>query len=493
MKDTGIQKVFLLLLFSWFLMHLPFLQADPDFNLSDSRDAFTDEGLNTSQIRNFVNHGTLDIWECDNLVKTPLFNTLLFLPLQWFGTYLPVARLVILSSVLLLLFFCLRSAYLSQTGAILLGNTLMQYYVFQYCHFSLSELLSCMFIFAGLVFLFTYLEKWPQRAMHLFWASLCIACAYYAKVQFLYVALIIPAILLGLQVFNTKNGMSTARSYKPFLIALAWMFVFFSLYCITWYYPNREIFNYVLLEEATAKYAAMQDVPKTIAFNVVYVLFNKQGWMFNIVSLICFITGIFLLRRTSDRQFALMFILASSWLIFESHKLSMIYLPARYLVSFYFASGLMSASVIGHLVFRKHDSRYLKFAGLCLLTAFVLKNAVDYGRLLFNRQYAIQSANEYLALHLSPDQKPLALGPWAPSLTWNCKSVSKPVWYQFMNDGNILAREPAIIVSEPGEADSNHAFSLNGIDLSEQADSTRTFAIGRWEVIIYWMRDVKMN
>ena len=43
-----------------FLMHLPFLHADPDYNLSDSRDAFTDEGLNTSQLRNFINHGQLN-------------------------------------------------------------------------------------------------------------------------------------------------------------------------------------------------------------------------------------------------------------------------------------------------------------------------------------------------------------------------------------------------------------------------------------------------
>ncbi|MBS1659148.1 MAG: hypothetical protein JST18_13760, partial [Bacteroidetes bacterium] len=61
------------------LLHFPFLHADPDYFISIGRDAFTDEGLNTSQLRNYINHGYLSFDECDNLIKSPLFNLLLFL------------------------------------------------------------------------------------------------------------------------------------------------------------------------------------------------------------------------------------------------------------------------------------------------------------------------------------------------------------------------------------------------------------------------------
>jgi hypothetical protein len=78
------------------ILQVPFLNADPDLFLSHSRDAHSDEGLNTIQLRNYVNHGYLDPWECDNLMKNPLFNLILFLPFTIFGTKLIVARLTVL-------------------------------------------------------------------------------------------------------------------------------------------------------------------------------------------------------------------------------------------------------------------------------------------------------------------------------------------------------------------------------------------------------------
>ena len=57
-----------------FSLTVPFLLADPDIDISSSRDANTDEGLNTCQIRNFVNHNDLTLQKSDNFVKTPLFR-----------------------------------------------------------------------------------------------------------------------------------------------------------------------------------------------------------------------------------------------------------------------------------------------------------------------------------------------------------------------------------------------------------------------------------
>jgi len=81
----NISTYFGIILFGLLLVaHLPFLDADPDINISYSRGPFTDEGLNTIQIRNLVNHGELNIEECDNLLKTPLFNFSLLIPFTIF-------------------------------------------------------------------------------------------------------------------------------------------------------------------------------------------------------------------------------------------------------------------------------------------------------------------------------------------------------------------------------------------------------------------------
>jgi hypothetical protein len=145
-----------LLLIIVFISHLPFSHADPDICLSTSRDAFTDEGLNTSQLRNYINHGYLDFTECDNLVKTPFFNAVLFLPLKIFDTHLLVARLAILFITFLVLFLLSGNYVFRHLILILAPTTLLQYYVFQYSHFSLSEMLSIDCIFTAVFFLYRF-------------------------------------------------------------------------------------------------------------------------------------------------------------------------------------------------------------------------------------------------------------------------------------------------------------------------------------------------
>lgn len=89
----------------WVILQIPFLKADPFVSLSqNSRDAFTDEGLNTSQIRNWVNWGDLNVWECDNLIKTPLFNALLAVSFKIFGNYWLTGRLTVLLCAAMFLF-----------------------------------------------------------------------------------------------------------------------------------------------------------------------------------------------------------------------------------------------------------------------------------------------------------------------------------------------------------------------------------------------------
>lgn len=489
MKDKIVRQLPYALLFLVFVLHLPFLTADPDYYLSDSRDAFTDEGLNTSQLRNYINHGQLDFYECDNLIKTPLFNGLLFLPLKIFGTQHIVARITILLSIILLLFISMRITYLKSVVAILSITTLMQYFVFQYSHFSLSEMISTASIMVGIFLLYQYIENRILYKNHLLFASVFMAIAYYAKIQFIYIMPLIPIVMFVSICLKKKQPLNyKGPGIKDFATSMLWMFLLFTIYLLFWYWPYHEIFNYVLNEEASGKYATLFLMPRTVAFNIINVLFSSRTWSANLFFAISFITGCMLFFKSRDRHYRILFTLVVAWLIVESHKFTMIYLPARYLVSYYFAAGLMSSIVIHQILHLQKKSKHWKFAGAALLLLFVTNNFIDYVSIFKNREFKISEVNKYLESGMAKPHQNLALGPWAPSLTWECKAISKPVWYQFFNDDRLLEQNPRIVISEPGEADSNQAYSLQNISLEHYADSSRTFSIGKWMVTVFWMK-----
>ncbi len=140
----------ILLIFT--LSQVPFMSADPDIYISDSRGPFTDEGLNTIQVRNFVNHGYLSVSECDNLLKTPLFAFSLYIPYEIFGTHLLVSRWLILLLVSLPLIFISRKKAFRLIIVIFTLISLFQYQVFQFSHFSLAEMISTICIIMALYF-----------------------------------------------------------------------------------------------------------------------------------------------------------------------------------------------------------------------------------------------------------------------------------------------------------------------------------------------------
>lgn len=487
MNDKLMLRLGLLLLSVVLLLHLPFLGADPDIHLSSSRDAFTDEGLNTSQLRNYINHGKLDFMECDNLIKTPLFNLALYIPLQLFGTHLTVARITILLIVFGFIFFLLSNLHFRPVIIIMSLTTMLQYYVFQYAHFSLSEMLSTVFILSGIFYIFLFVANNCRQQMHLFLSSFYIALAYYSKIQFVYIISLIPLVLFFLLLINKKKDNITAKISRSLIIAIGWMLLFLIFYIVCWYIPNRAIFNYVLQEESTGKYATLSSIPKTIAFNIVNILFSTSAWLTNTLFFACFLTGCYLWKQNTDARFKILFAISACWILLELHKLTMVYLPARYLVSYYFAGGFLSAVVISQLIFHQYKNTKSRFAGIVLLLLLMSVNTFAYFSLLANRQFNIRNANNYLSECFRNHYDAIVLGPWAPSLTWDSRVISKPVWYHFMNDHDILQQNPALILSEPDEAESNQAYSLQGIQLAVHADSIRSFKIGRWEVMAYWI------
>jgi len=475
------------------LLHLPFLHSDPDYYLSIGRDAFTDEGLNTSQLRNYINHDYLDLNECDNLIKSPLFNLILFLPLKFSGTHLMVARLTVLLLLIVALLFLLKENYFSQLMPFLVIGTLTQFYVFQYSHFSLSEMVSVVCILLGIFFTFRMLGRPqpPSRSNRggVWLPALFFSLAYYAKIQFAYIIVFLPAAIFILSFFPAPSG---PEPKSLLLRSMLWLAAFAVIYLLAWYLPFRSTFDFVMKDQSSNKFGALSGIPKTIAFNIIHILFSEQTWWFNSLALICFLSGISLFRKGVDYKFKIMFVLSSLWMLIELHKLSMIYLPSRYLVGYYFAAGLMCTVVLHQLIFLRTQetslSNFFFRIGFAITALFFIANSIHYSFLLQRRTYNIEAINSYFSSLLRNSEQPV-MGPWAPTATWDCKARCIPVWKDFMNDKDVINRfHPQAILSEPNEDESNQAYSSRGISLKQLSDSTREFPLGRWRVIVYWMK-----
>ena len=87
----------------WLVLQLPFLMADLPDSLSYSRGPYSDEGLKTFEVRNFMNSTFHELSESDNFIKSPVLNAYLFTPFLVFQNDLLVGRIAMLFLVALLL------------------------------------------------------------------------------------------------------------------------------------------------------------------------------------------------------------------------------------------------------------------------------------------------------------------------------------------------------------------------------------------------------
>src|SRR3972149_7748936 len=102
MKKLNYIFIGILIFIPVILFQIPFINSDPDIEISTSRDANTDEGLYSSQIRNYINHNNLTFKHNSCFVITPVFGAFLYIPFKLFGTKLVVGRLSILLLSLIL-------------------------------------------------------------------------------------------------------------------------------------------------------------------------------------------------------------------------------------------------------------------------------------------------------------------------------------------------------------------------------------------------------
>lgn len=476
----------LLLSLIYFSLQIPFIKADPDIQISWSRGANTDEGLHASQIRNFINHGKLGLQESDNFIKTPLFGAYLFAPIALFGSSLSVARWAIIVPFFILIFWVSwKNSYHVKLLLFFIPMAFLEYHIFTFAHFSLAEMPSTIFIFSGILLFAQPLDKdkiW-QRVVSL---ALLFSMAYLFKIQFLYIVPILPLLLI---VYFFRKRDRKNLHVKTLFFSSILMALIFLVYVLAWYLPNQEFYNYVMIDQTTNRFAYYFDLPDHLQWINKNIFLEKKLRPVTLLFYFLFPFGVFLGFRKASIFYKKIFLGLSLWLLLEFHKLTMMYLPTRYLVSLIFCMAAINSLVVFEsfrILFS--EKKYQKFVFVpSLIFAIVLFfNLKNYNDAYERRTFDIRKINQYLAQY-EFDDRPI-IGAWAPSLTWKTKAKTYPVWGDYFNDKNVLTEQkPAIIISELDESDSSQAYQSKNIQIDQHADSIRYFQIHNFKLKVLWM------
>jgi hypothetical protein len=460
------------------LMHLPFLNADPNLLHSSGRGAFTDEGLYTAQVRSFIHQKTWDIGNSDALIKTPLFQAFLLIPYFLFGTKMYVARLwVLLSSVFLFVYIC-KKYHHELLALIALAFVFCQFYIFQYLQVSMAEMLCVICVFIGLILANQAVKT--HNFKQLFLAVLVINASYYFKIQFVNSLIIIPAYLFFLWLHSATQKSILA---KMFGWSLLFNIVCITAFCLVWYIPNYQIFNYVLQEQAKSKFTEFSLWPIRAQELVKLYFWNTYTWLWSIVVLIAIVSLLVQFKKIKDSKYNHLLGMIAIWILIESYKLTMHYAPSRYFVALYFAVGIFASICLTFWL----KSVVNKFLPSAIVVILLLVNAFGYYQLLTTRTFAIKQIDNYLASVKFDNE--VILGTWAASVSWQNKARTLPIWDNYFNYQNPLeVYKPKLLILEQNETDCDQLFQRNNIDLKQISDSVISFQVGNWPLNLYWLK-----
>lgn len=480
MKKPLILGVLLLL----FLLQLPFLSADPDRGTDlHTRGAWTDEGLYTSQIRNYLAHGEFNARENSTFVRGPLFNVIQYPFFAVFGSKLIVSRLLVLFSILLVLFFYLQNRQTGLFGAVFSVLALTQYHLFHFAHYGLAEIMAISFILAAL---YLYIDKWEETSLRrMVLAGFFVFCAYSLKIQFLYAAAILPTAVF----LSSVKQLMAQRKFAvmfPFLKTALAALAFGLIYGI-WYLLNHSFYDYVMGSEVSGRYPdGIGNLFAVARFNFGYFLWVRElktVWIPLLISLP--LTGILLYKRLLSKTEQRILVFAACWIVLELHKLPMTYIPNRYLLSLYLPIIMVYSIPLARLMQGTAIPKGVSALIIVVLLGFQGKELLHS---YHTRTYDLQKAGQYLkSCNINEG---LALGSWASAINWDTDIRAIPVWNRYFNWENpVETFKPRLVITETNEADAEQTYSQQHIDLMALSDSVKTFTLWRYEIRCYWMKN----
>jgi hypothetical protein len=461
------------------LLHLPFIHADPDSEVSTrSRGAWTDEGLNTVQIRNYVNHGYLSMDECDNLIKTPLFGFGLVPFYKVLGPHIWVGRVLVLSSLLFVLFLFLRRKETQLFGTVLAIIGLLQFHVFQYSHYSLAEMLGVSWILLGIYLLWRHNQN--QKWSALIISTVCFSLAYYSKITFVY-AVGIPFTVTYLQFLSDRimESNSAESLWKNWSMQGLVTAFFGGLFYFKWFKPNQVVFDMVQANQGEGRFDIV-DAWNRFSFNLEHFIsvdgFAPMVWLIPVAFLLLSVNG-----KIKNGKETILFGLIV-WFVIELHHALLVNPPTRYLIPLFF-SALAFVSFSLAEFSSQGIGKKMVLGVLVLIGGYNLSN---YANSISRKSSEIETVRMYLANYDLSETT--ILGVWGTTLASETQARCIPIWSDFnMKEQPLQEYQPRIIFAEKNEAGSGEAFLSKAIDLEAEADSVKQFNIWRYKVNLYWM------
>ncbi len=469
-----------------FLCHLPFLTADPDQHTDiHTRGAWTDEGLYSSQVRNYLIDGKLDLDENTTFIRGPLFSLLQIPFFSVFGSHRLIARLLVLLAVVLIPLLFLRMKGMEPFLLFFLLVVLTQFHLFYFSHYALAEMLCISLILVSLYyFLKSQADKAPfnHRVWNIFLASFYIFLSFSCKIQFIYLAALLPVSTL---IMAFLSGKEREEAFQLFGLSLIFSVVFIGVYSL-WYVANKDFYRYVMMQETSGRYpgglAQLWVNVKENFRNFLWVKPLQPLWVALPVAVVVILWQRY--TRKTDKPSLALWIFLFIWFLLELHKIPMTYLPNRYLLPLFFASGMIIAYALTFIFQRSRQHAWL---ALVLALTFAGWNAPLHYDNYRHRTHDLDKLRRYLSK--AGDTEGYALGSWAAAATWDTELKSVPVWNQYLNWKDPVRHfKPRVILSEADQAETDKAYSSQGIDLNSISDSSRTFTIWRYPVTVYWIK-----
>lgn len=491
LSDKRIRLVLWVLMALLFLAHLPFLNADPDSLLSlNTRGAWTDEGLYTAQLRDFINHGIFDLYNNNGFIITPVLQIILFPFYYIFGTDIIVGRVLVLLFTIGVLFVLSGNSQLRLPALFYLLLVALQFHYFQFCHYSMGEIFAINMILLA-IFALVKFEEYISHPKKLRWLLLAVFfsfLAYGVKIQFAYVAVLVPAAVLIKALSVPRKLKNILKEYyKAFGISVLFTFTLALVYLVAWYLPHQEFYNYIMNYETSERFkTTLSGLIEVYRFNFRHIIWVKELWPLLLFTLLALVGLIVVKLRNFRRQpIPLALIFSLIWLLVEQHKIVMNYLPTRYFLSLIAAAGIVVSLSLGLLV-KKYISTIKTVLPVVLIIA--VWNLTFLVRAGQRRTYDIQAVETYLEKS-SLDRKIPVLGIWTYTLAAESKAPTIGIRHNYLNDKDpIRTYKPQLVITEFNQAESDSAWARQGIDLAAISDSVRSFKVWRYDLDFYWIR-----
>lgn len=463
----------------WALLHIPFFTADPSVELLQvGRDALTDEGLYHTASRN-AQWGIAPVGGFNEQLVAPLYYASQRVVFRLCGVQLSAARAATLIFGILALW--LASSHFDKHRKFLLLLVPLGFLnpvVFHYAHYALAEFVCSALIAASLIFYARYSEQPKRRG--LLWNAVGFSVfACFFKLQYLYALLLIPALAL---VMGLLQGGSWKVRFGNFLLALSGVLLLVCLLGSGWWITGnfegwQEVYASTLSRAET-----FGNPLRTLAFNGLRLLKSSTSpWAVLVLVAVFALPVVWRWGSKLPHDRALV-AGALLWWVAECHRLVGDYFPGRYQVAWMLAAGMLMASAL----WMARSLRLYRAAVWLVAVLGVWALTLVY-RQWQERTFNRQNMEQEVAQVVRPGDR--MLGSWAPSVAFNLPVEAYPLWNNYLDNRAILCDpQPAVLVVEPDDADTQAFFARFQHDLTELPALSKT-RFGSFEVALIQVTD----